>query len=134
MIRGESTIVIHGYMRNELNLKGNELIVYSIINGFSQDGKGVYFGSQSYIAEWCGISRRQVIDILKRLETKGLIKSTNTKNGQTKLYTVAECKTVQETDKIKTTSKSKGKQQNRKNKLSEQHEYDFNMLERELTN
>ena len=36
MIQNEKYITIQGWMVNELNLKGNSLIIYSIIYGFSQ--------------------------------------------------------------------------------------------------
>lgn len=66
-------IVIQKFMLDELHLKGNELIVYAIIYGFSQDGETRFKGSQEYIANWCGISVRQVRTILNTLEEKGLI-------------------------------------------------------------
>ena len=46
---------------------------YALIYGFSQDGCSVFSGSQSYIAETLGISKRAVVDILKKLIEKQLI-------------------------------------------------------------
>lgn len=60
-------------MRTKLNLKGNELLVYALIYGFSQDGKSWFTGSANYIAEWVGITRQNVMVILKRLVEKELI-------------------------------------------------------------
>jgi len=60
-------------MRTKLNLKGNELLVYALIYGFSQDGKTWFTGSANYIAEWVGVARQNVMAILKRLVEKGLI-------------------------------------------------------------
>ena len=58
----------------EMGLKGNELIVFAVINGFSQNGNGSYHGSLAGLQEMCGISSRQtIIDILKSLVDKGLI-------------------------------------------------------------
>lgn len=58
----------------EMGLKGNELIVFAVINGFSQNGNGSYHGSLASLQEMCGISSRQtIIDILKSLVDKGLI-------------------------------------------------------------
>lgn len=66
-------LTIQGFMRTKLNLKGNELLVYSLIYGFSQDGKTWFTGSANYIAEWVGITRPNVMAILKRLVEKELI-------------------------------------------------------------
>lgn len=60
-------------MRTKLNLKGNELLVYALIYGFSQDGKSWFTGSANYISEWVGITRQNVMAILKRLVEKELI-------------------------------------------------------------
>ena len=60
-------------MRTKLNLKGNELLVYALIYGFSQDGKSWFTGSANYIVEWVGITRQNVMAILKRLVEKELI-------------------------------------------------------------
>ena len=51
-------IVIQGWMINQLNLKGNELLCYALIYGFSQDGKSEFIGSASYIAGWLNIDKR----------------------------------------------------------------------------
>jgi hypothetical protein len=58
----------------EMGLKGNDLIVFAVINGFSQNGNGSYHGSLASLQEMCGISSRQTItDILKSLQEKGFI-------------------------------------------------------------
>lgn len=66
-------IVIQKFMVEKLHLSGNELIIYAIIFGFSQDEATRFKGSQQYLADWCGISTRQVRTILTSLEDKGLI-------------------------------------------------------------
>ena len=61
----------------EMGLKGNELIVFAVINGFSQNGNGSFHGSLAALQEMCGISSRHtIIDILKSLMDKGLINKT----------------------------------------------------------
>lgn len=83
-------ITIQEGMR-ELGLKGNELIVYAFLNGYSQDGQGCYFGSLAHLQEVCGIASRQTAtDILKSLVAKGLInKVEQSINGiRTVSYTV----------------------------------------------
>jgi hypothetical protein len=72
-MKNENYINIQGWMINELNLKGNELVLYSIIYGFSQDDKSEFFGSLSYIEELLKLSRPTVISILNKLSSKGLI-------------------------------------------------------------
>ncbi len=72
-VKNENFIVIQGYMINNLKLKGNELLIYSIINGFSQEEGQVYSGSLQYLAEWTNSTKQGVIKNLKSLIEKGLI-------------------------------------------------------------
>lgn len=61
-------------MRNSLNLKGNELLIYAIIFGFSQVENQYFTGSLNYLAEWTGISSKTtVMTILNSLISKGLL-------------------------------------------------------------
>ena len=73
MIKNENHITIQGWMVNELNLKGNSLIIYSIIYGFSQTEDCKFTGSASYLAEWCGCSRQTVLTNLNKLVEDNLI-------------------------------------------------------------
>ena len=74
-IKNENFITVQGFMRNELGLKGNELLVYAIIYGFSQDNESWFTSSHQYISEWIGITRRGIINILnKLLESEVIIK------------------------------------------------------------
>lgn len=82
MIKKENFVTIQGWMLSELKLKGNELLVYAIIYGFSQDGKSWFKGSHQYLAEWTNITRPNVIEILKRLEEKKLILKKKYRNNQ----------------------------------------------------
>lgn len=72
-VKNENFIVIQGYMINELNLKGNELLIYAIITGFSQDEGQVFSGSLQYLAEWTNSTKQSVIKCLKSLIEKGHI-------------------------------------------------------------
>lgn len=67
-------IVILPWMREDLDLKGNELLVYALIHGFSQEAQGCFFGSLEYISKACGCSRGTTIGTLKNLQSKGLLK------------------------------------------------------------
>ena len=71
-MKNKNYITILGWMVNELSLSGNDLICYAVIYGFSQDDN-FWEGSQSYLSDWLGVSRRAVADILKRLISNGLI-------------------------------------------------------------
>lgn len=73
-INSRSHIVIQGWMVTDLKLKGNELIVYAIIYGFSQDNESLFYGSRSYLAEWCNVSLPTIDSALKGLLDKKLIK------------------------------------------------------------
>lgn len=66
-------IVILPWMREELDLKGNELLVYALIHGFSQEAQGCFFGSLNYICRACGCTIPTTIEVLKKLQNRGLI-------------------------------------------------------------
>ena len=72
-IKPNNFINIQGWMVTELGLKGNELIIYAIIAGFSQDGESNFHGSLSYLSEWTNTSKQTVINCLISLQDKGLI-------------------------------------------------------------
>lgn len=73
MIKNENFITIQGWMINELGLKGNALIVYATIYGFSQTEDCEFTGSAKYLADWCGCSRQTIINILNNLVEQNLI-------------------------------------------------------------
>lgn len=72
-VKDENYIVIQGWMRNKLNLSGNELLVYATIYGFSQEENNCYSGGRQYLADWIGASVKTVQCALDRLIEKGLI-------------------------------------------------------------
>ena len=79
IIRSDNHVCLNGWMINELDLSGSELIVYAVIWGFTQDGNQWCTASQAYIARWANISTRGLRKVLDKLEEKGLlIKETNT--------------------------------------------------------
>ncbi len=71
-MKNENYITIQGWMVKELQLTGNDLICYALIYGFTQNGN-YWDKSSSYISEWLGVSKRCVVDILKRLVDDKLI-------------------------------------------------------------
>lgn len=75
-------IVIEGWMRGVLDLKGNELLLFALIFGFSQDGDSYFYGRRSYMKNWLGVSLPTVDSACQSLLDKNLIiKETNTING-----------------------------------------------------
>ena len=76
-MKNENYIVVQGWMRNELQLKGNDLLVYAIIYGFSQAENQKFTGSLSYLADWCGATKAGIIKNLQNLLGRGLIERTD---------------------------------------------------------
>lgn len=66
-------INIQGWMCSKLKLSGNELLIYALIYGFSQDGISEFRGSRSYICKWFNISLPTVDKALNSLVDKNLI-------------------------------------------------------------
>ena len=60
-MRDDNYIVIPGWAINHLNLKGNDLMVYSIVYGFSQDGESEFTGSIQYLCDCLNVSKPTII-------------------------------------------------------------------------
>lgn len=75
IVKDSNFIHIQGWML-DLGISGNELIVYALIYGFSQEQEGQFYqASLSYIMEWLQVgSKHTVINVIKKLVEKGLIK------------------------------------------------------------
>ena len=95
----ESYVVLRPFMVEELGLKGSELVAYALIYGFSQDGESWFTGSARYVADWCGITRRNAINVLQKLTDKGLVEKVRT--GQGCAYRVCKNITGDETSLVK---------------------------------
>lgn len=82
-VNSNNFVTIQGWMRTNLNLKGNELLAYAVIYGFSQTDGAKFTGSRKYLAEWCGCSMATIDRTLNSLVDKGLISRTSyvTKHG-----------------------------------------------------
>lgn len=72
----DNFVTIQGWMRTGLGLKGNDLLVYAAIYGFSQKEDQWFTGGQQYLAELCGSSVRGIRNNLEKLEAAGLIEVT----------------------------------------------------------
>ena len=73
IIKNENFILIQGWMINNLKLSGNDLLVYAIIYGFTQDGEQWFEGSRSYLGAWCNSTKRGIQKNLQRLVENNLV-------------------------------------------------------------
>ena len=81
-VKNENFVAIQGWMVTELKLKGNSLLIYAIIYGFSQAEEQVFSGSLQYLADWTNSTKQGVLQNLKKLIEAGLIgKKEKTVNG-----------------------------------------------------
>lgn len=81
-VNRDNYIVVNGFMVTDLKLKGNELLIYALIYGFSQAENQKFTGSLQYIADWTNSTRQGVLKAIKSLVEKGLlIKENKNING-----------------------------------------------------
>ena len=66
-------IVIQDWIISDLQLKGNELLTYALIYGFSQDGESEFKGSLKYISKFLGVSKSTAQRNLENLVNRGVI-------------------------------------------------------------
>ena len=76
-VNKENYVVIQGWMLTDLQLKGNELVVYACIYGFSQSENQVFSGSLQYLADWTNSTKQGVVKSLKSLVEKGYLIKTD---------------------------------------------------------
>ena len=77
MPNNKDYLIIQGWMINELNLSGNDLMTYALIFGFSKDGQSEYTGSLNYLCDWLKCTRKTAIKSLQYLVDNKLIKKTS---------------------------------------------------------
>lgn len=103
-------ITIQGWMVSDLNLKGNELILYALIYGFSQDEESKFSGSLNYMMNWLNCSKQSIINTLNSLIDKNLITKTKSEDNQKCFY-----KVVKNFDQSKNLTSQKIRQDQSKN-------------------
>ncbi len=111
-LKDENFLQISAWMLTELGLKGNELLIYALIHGFSQDGKSEFHGSLTYMAAWTNSTKAGVIKALKSLLAKGLIqKQAVAKSGNQEIhYWTTKSRESKGSTKFTATQKTSGKQ------------------------
>lgn len=72
-VNRQNYIALQGWMLTDLKLKGNELIIYACIYGFSQAENQSFTGSLQYLADWTNSTKQGVMKCLKSLVEKGMI-------------------------------------------------------------
>lgn len=73
VIRDSNYVVIQGWMITRLGLKGNELVIYAVIYGFTQNCETEFVGSYKYLADWTNSTVESVRKCIKSLIDKGYI-------------------------------------------------------------
>jgi len=66
-------ITVPGFAVVELGLSGNELLCYSLILGFTQDGESEFYGSLNYVSSALNVTRQNAKKIIDRLIARGFI-------------------------------------------------------------
>ena len=90
---------IHRFMYT-LGIKGSALAVYAAIYSFTMWDRGLFHGSQKYLADSIGVSVRTVQNALGRLRSLGLIEGCETPDG---LYRGIRCIRPEEREEKKNT-------------------------------
>lgn len=73
MFSRDNFIIIPGWAISDLKLSGNELIVFSVIYSFTQDGSPWFSESLSYLTETSNASKSTVQRSLASLVEKGFL-------------------------------------------------------------
>ena len=63
---------LYHYAVDDLKLKGNDLIIYTVIVSFTES-TGVYTGGNAYLMKRFGLGENTIIRAIKKLEERGLI-------------------------------------------------------------
>lgn len=73
-VNPKNYFTVQGWMITELGLKGNELMVYAIIYGFTQFGDDhKYNGGLQYLADWTNSTKEGIRKCVNSLVEKGLL-------------------------------------------------------------
>ena len=79
-------INIQAPMIVDLHLKGNDLLIFALIHGYTKDGKNTCRASLSYMAEWLCTDKAAVSKIIARLVKEGFVNKLEYYEGGVKCY------------------------------------------------
>ena len=96
-----SYIKVYKFMSSQLHLRGNELLLYALIFGFSQQGK-LFRGSLSYLCSMINASRPTVISALNSLVQKNLIVKISYDDGGVRrvIYRIPDATEIVKPDEV----------------------------------
>jgi len=80
-VNPDNYIVVQGWMLTELHLKGNELLIFAILYGYTNGEGRAFTGSLQYLADWTNSTKQGVQKALKALLDKGYIKKDSVQEG-----------------------------------------------------
>ena len=72
-IKRDNFVTVQGWMILDLDLKGNELLIYACIYGFTQTDSQWFTGNRQYLADWTNSTKQGVQKCLNSLVAKGLL-------------------------------------------------------------
>lgn len=81
----EPFIKLNMWMASELNLSGNELIIFAVIHSYTEY-KGGYDGGASQLGKWAGVSRQNVYRYLAPLIERGYVEAHGTGGRKPTVY------------------------------------------------
>jgi len=67
-------------MTKKLGLKGLELLLFALINNFTQDEEGEFYGRINWLADTLSVSRQAISAAINKLLEKQIIKKIKRKN------------------------------------------------------
>jgi DNA-binding PadR family transcriptional regulator len=73
-------------MKSKLKLKGNALMLFALIHGYSKDGKNTCRVSLSYMAEWLDTDKSAVSKLINKLAKAGYINKLEYYSGGVKCF------------------------------------------------
>lgn len=81
-LRNSSVVTIKGWMSKELKLSGNDLIIFAVLQRFTEE-RGEYSSGYQFLADSAGCDRITAIKVIQRLAQRGLIdKVDEVENGR----------------------------------------------------
>ena len=80
-------ITIQDFMLKDLKLKSNDLLVYAVIFGFTQDETSEYYGGRKWLSELLNLSLKTIDLTLKKLVENEFIETVERSSNNIKFYT-----------------------------------------------